>query len=202
VERGSSIVNEQKSRSFVAAIIWPIRGPHYFIVITSWGLKNLLTYGGFYAIIYQSHITTTSCQEVCRHSRASGLHRHFHSCPHLFTYGAQILVLADTALFVGIAEAEDNTPRIFAIYQNYPNPFNLTTLIKYQLPTNSKLSLKVYNVAGQEVCTLVDERQKPGYYTVQWNGRDNNNRTVASGIYFYRLEAGNFNDTKKLILLR
>jgi len=117
-------------------------------------------------------------------------------------YGAQILVLADTALFIGIAEAEDNTPRVFAIYQNYPNPFNLMTLIKYQLPTESKLSLKVYNVAGQKVCTLVDERQKPGYYTIQWNGRDNNNRTVASGIYFYRLEAGNFNDTKKLILLR
>ncbi|MDO9575274.1 MAG: T9SS type A sorting domain-containing protein, partial [bacterium] len=91
---------------------------------------------------------------------------------------------------------------VFLLYQNYPNPAQARTCIKYGLPKVSKVSLKVYNVAGQEVCTLVDERQKAGYYTLQWDGRDNTNRTVACGVYFYRFEADDFKDTKKLILLR
>ena len=123
-------------------------------------------------------------------------------------YDAQILVLADTALFVGIAKAEDNIPKIYAICQNYPNPFNLTTVIKYQLPTKSELSLKIYNIVGQEVKTLVNEVQNPGTYSVCWDGKNDKGLNVASGIYFYRIairsagKADKFVKSKKMILVR
>jgi len=85
----------------------------------------------------------------------------------------------------------------FVLEQNYPDPFNPTTVIRYQLPVTSHVTLKVYNVLGQEVATLVNEEMKPGSYEVTWDASG-----VASGIYFYRLQAGSFAETRKLVLLR
>jgi subtilisin family serine protease len=93
-------------------------------------------------------------------------------------------------------------PEVFALSQNYPNPFNPTTHIKYQLPKDVSVSLEIYNVMGQQVVKLVDDRQKAGYYEVKWAGRDTNGRELASGVYFYRLEAGEFVKTRKMVLLR
>ena len=87
-------------------------------------------------------------------------------------------------------------PEQFGLEQNYPNPFNPSTTISYQLPKVSSVSLSVFNTLGQQVATLVDEKKEPGYYTVRWNA------TVPSGIYFYRLHAGEFVETKKMIHLR
>jgi hypothetical protein len=85
----------------------------------------------------------------------------------------------------------------FALRQNYPNPFNPTTVISYQLPVNSYVTLKVYDLLGSEVATLVNERKDAGQYSVQWNAS-----AMPSGIYFYRIHAGDFVETKKLLLLK
>jgi hypothetical protein len=92
---------------------------------------------------------------------------------------------------------EPGLPVEFALTQNYPNPFNPMTNIGYTIPTQSFVTLKVYNVLGQEVATLVNELQKPAKYVATFDAK-----RFASGVYFYRLQAGNFVDTKKFVLLK
>ena len=91
---------------------------------------------------------------------------------------------------------QSTIPEAYTLMQNYPNPFNPTTTIRYDLPKSANVSLKIYNILGQLVATLVDERKEAGHYQVRWNAN------VASGIYFYRLHAEEFVQTKKMILLR
>jgi hypothetical protein len=81
--------------------------------------------------------------------------------------------------------------------QNYPNPFNPTTVIKYQIPKQSFVTIKIYDVLGSEVATLVNEEKPIGNFELMWNAEN-----LASGIYFYRLQAGDFIETKKMILLK
>ena len=88
-------------------------------------------------------------------------------------------------------------PKIFLLSQNYPNPFNSITNIQYQLPASSEVLLTIYNIRGQEVLRLVESDQPAGYHQITWNAAN-----VASGMYFYRLRAGNFVQTRKMILLR
>jgi flagellar hook assembly protein FlgD len=88
------------------------------------------------------------------------------------------------------------------LFQNIPNPFTKFTTISYQIPFESKVSLKIYDVAGKLVRTIVEKREKPGYYTVVWDGKDDRNKKVGSGVYFYKLKAGKEKVcTKKLILM-
>jgi hypothetical protein len=99
--------------------------------------------------------------------------------------------------------AVNNTPALVDdLAQNYPNPFNPSTRIKYSLARNSQVSLSIYNVAGQLVKTLVNETRTAGPHAVTWNGRDDRGAPVASGVYFYRLVAGDFTMTRKLTLLK
>ena len=93
-------------------------------------------------------------------------------------------------------------PDRFALSQNYPNPFNPRTHICYQLPRAGQVTLTVYNVMGQAVCCLVDGSQAAGEHEVTWDGLDDAGRAVASGIYFYQLTAGQFVETKKMLLLK
>ncbi len=94
----------------------------------------------------------------------------------------------------------------FSLSQNYPNPFNSTTHIRYYLPAVSSqfsaVSLKIYNILGQEVRTLVDGEQAAGGYRILWDGKDTFGKEVSSGIYLYQLDAGGYKFTKKLVLLR
>jgi endoglucanase len=97
---------------------------------------------------------------------------------------------------------ERTAPTQFELFDNYPNPFNPTTLISYQLPENSKVTLKVYDVLGREVSTLVNEKQSTGLYKVKFDGAN-----LASGVYFYRVNVSgsdgrNFSSTNKMILLK
>ena len=93
-------------------------------------------------------------------------------------------------------------PEVLALGQNYPNPFNANTEIRYQIPNARFISLKIYNILGQEVRILVNENKEPGYYVAIWDGDDRFGRAVASGVYFYRMETGDFVKIKKMILLR
>jgi hypothetical protein len=88
------------------------------------------------------------------------------------------------------------------LYTNYPNPFNPVTTINYDLPAASQVRLDVYNVAGQLVTTLVDEWKEAGRHQCIWNSKDADGRTVASGMYFYRLKAGDFVSSRKMVLLK
>jgi hypothetical protein len=93
-------------------------------------------------------------------------------------------------------------PTDFNLSQNVPNPFNPSTDISFALPSDSKVSLTIYNVLGQQVKTLVDEHMRAGYQTISWDGTDNTGRTVASGVYFYKLRANDFSATKKMLMLK
>jgi hypothetical protein len=97
---------------------------------------------------------------------------------------------------------ESRLPTEFSLEQSYPNPFNPTVSIKYALPQNAQVHLVIYNIFGRVVRTLLDEAKEAGYYTVTWDGRDDAGLQVASGIYFYRITAAHFAETKRMILLR
>ncbi|MFQ5865574.1 MAG: FlgD immunoglobulin-like domain containing protein, partial [bacterium] len=109
----------------------------------------------------------------------------------------------------GVVIAVVGLPQTFALHQNFPNPFNPSTEIQYELPSRvgestgkMNTTLKIYNLLGQEVRTLLDEQQAPGYYRAIWNGRDNLGQRVTSGVYIYRLQAGDFVDVKKMVLVQ
>jgi hypothetical protein len=106
---------------------------------------------------------------------------------------------------VALSQAvNDNSlmPTEFALMQNAPNPFNPTTQISYDLPQATNVRLTVFNVLGQNVKTLVNDFQEAGTRSVIWNGTDNSGSSVASGLYFYRIEADNFQATKKMMMLK
>jgi len=93
-------------------------------------------------------------------------------------------------------------PKEFSLSQNYPNPFNPVCNIEYYLPKGSHVTLTIYNILGQKVRVLVDEFQGAGDKSVRWDGKDNLSREVTSGIYFYRIEAGDFAQAKKMVLIK
>ncbi|MDH3892510.1 MAG: T9SS type A sorting domain-containing protein [candidate division Zixibacteria bacterium] len=98
---------------------------------------------------------------------------------------------------------DDNSlPTTFSLGQNYPNPFNPSSSIAFDLPIVTHVRLTVYNVLGQEVTTLVDEKLGQGSYEAEWNGRSSSGNHVSSGIYFYRLHTEQFTQTKKMVLLK
>jgi len=103
---------------------------------------------------------------------------------------------------VEVVAAAKTIPEKFALYQNYPNPFNLETQISFDLPVNSKTSLKIYNISGQLVRTLLDKDMEAGQHRVLWDGKNQEGEEVASGIYFYRIAAGSYTKTAKMSLLK
>jgi hypothetical protein len=97
-----------------------------------------------------------------------------------------------------------NEPHSIFLKQNYPNPFNESTVIEYQVSTTSptRAVIKIYNILGAEVITLLDELKSSGFYQVTWNGQDKYRTAVASGVYLCQLQVGNFRQTQKLLLVR
>jgi flagellar hook assembly protein FlgD len=90
----------------------------------------------------------------------------------------------------------------FHIEQNYPNPFNPTTTIRFGLPEPSDVRLDVYNMTGQHVVTLVSRRLNAGLHSITWDGKDETGKTVASGVYLYRLVTEKFIDAKRMVLVK
>ncbi len=93
-------------------------------------------------------------------------------------------------------------PSSFSLSQNYPNPFNPVTNFQFTVPKSSHVKIELFNIVGQKVATLVDEEMKPGVYMVDWNGKDENGKSVSSGIYFYRMQAGDFSAMKKMVMIK
>ncbi|NIV91836.1 S8 family serine peptidase [candidate division KSB1 bacterium] len=122
------------------------------------------------------------------------------------TFGAgKIDALAAVNLVTSVADEQQNTPNTYRLAQNYPNPFNPTTLITYTLPPdhgNENVTLEIFNTLGQKIRTLVNATQTTGNYQIEWNGKSDRGKQVASGPYVYRLQAGQFVQMKKMLLLR
>jgi photosystem II stability/assembly factor-like uncharacterized protein len=111
--------------------------------------------------------------------------------------GMPVSVFRSVDPITSVKSSEENIPKEFSLAQNYPNPFNPTTTIKYSVPKSSLVVLKIYDVLGNEIATLVNEEKERGVYTVNFDASQ-----LASGIYLYRLQAGSFIETKKMILLK
>ena len=103
-----------------------------------------------------------------------------------------------------VSEEEEgsNLSKDYKLYQNYPNPFNPESIFEYAVPIDCYVKLSIYNILGQRVRVLVDEYQNSGLKSVNWDGKDNQGREVAGGVYFYSIKAGDFEQTKKMILLK
>jgi hypothetical protein len=112
------------------------------------------------------------------------------------------VVLANGGYVTTIQNKYTATPTDFILEQNYPNPFNPTTTIAYQLNNGTDVLLAIYNLAGQQIRTLVNERQSAGTWKVVWDGKDLHGNMVASGIYLYRLNIENNIQTRKMILIK
>jgi hypothetical protein len=98
---------------------------------------------------------------------------------------------------VGVNPLSNTVPTTYSLSQNYPNPFNPVTRINFAIPKQGLVSLKIYDVLGREIMTLVNEVKTPGVYSVDFNGSE-----LSSGVYFYRMESNGFSDVKKLMLVK
>jgi hypothetical protein len=101
-----------------------------------------------------------------------------------------------------IISGNDLTLETFALHANYPNPFNPTTTISYDLPQRSRVTLDIYNILGERIKTLVNQSQDAGNKIAMWDGTDNLGRQVSAGVYLYQIQAGEFTQTRKMLLLK
>ena len=120
----------------------------------------------------------------------------------------QFLVKFDDVLLTGrvpihVDDKEDSViPKTTVLKGNYPNPFNPITKIEFDVAKEGQLKIDVYNIRGQRVRSLVDDFYASGKYQVEWNGKDDNERDVASGVYFYRMQVGDFSSTRRMVLMK
>jgi hypothetical protein len=123
------------------------------------------------------------------------------------TFDGQAIIGTDVIETVGCdfekeATAEAPIPEEYALFQSYPNPFNLETTIRFALPQADHVVVKIYNTLGEEIRTLVEAEYDAGYHHVSWDGHNETGNPVASGVYFYKLEASAFSQLRQMILLR
>ncbi len=122
-----------------------------------------------------------------------------------YSFGTYKIELRDSADFAGFVGVQDNTPLtplVFRLEPNYPNPFNAATRLSYTLPQTMPIKLVIYNLAGQQVRTLVEATQTAGLHSAIWDGRDALGLPVSSGVYFYRLQARDYLQSYKMVLLK
>ena len=118
-----------------------------------------------------------------------------------FVLRADAIILLETLTGVEYTVLP-NVPNSYSLSQNYPNPFNPTTKIQFGLPLAENVQLTIYDILGREIRTLVNERYEAGSYSVQWDGKNNAGKYIASGMYLYRIHAGNFVSTKKMMMMK
>jgi hypothetical protein len=107
-----------------------------------------------------------------------------------------------TMTLLGLQDGFSSLPVEFSLKQNYPNPFNPVTNIDFNIPVKSDISLEIYNVLGHRINTLVNKQVSAGSHRISWNGKDFLGRTVSAGVYFYKLDAGNFTSTRKMMMVK
>jgi hypothetical protein len=107
------------------------------------------------------------------------------------------IILKEVTTTIGISKIDSDVPTRFSLKQNYPNPFNPATNIKFDLPKTSFVSIKIYDVSGREVETIVNEKLQAGKYETRWNGS-----SYSSGVYFYKLMTEGFTETKRMLMIK
>ncbi|MFH2049165.1 MAG: T9SS type A sorting domain-containing protein, partial [bacterium] len=122
--------------------------------------------------------------------------------PKLFGQLKDTIYIYNLDIPTGIYTEDDIIPMNYQLFQNYPNPFNLSTKIEYTLPKKSHVKLKIFNILGQEIATLLDAEQSSRLQSVIWNGRDKNGREVSSGVYLYQIVTDEFSNSKKMLLIK
>ncbi len=120
----------------------------------------------------------------------------------LSNYGEPLFVLYNPSNELNINESMQNIVTEYNIHQNYPNPFNPVTTLQYNLPVNGLVSIIIYNILGKEVKTLVNTTQDAGFKSIIWNATNNYGKPVSAGVYLYQIQAGEFVQTKKMVLLK
>ena len=140
---------------------------------------------------YPLTVTWHEEKNLLRASLLSGEHQY------TLENGKSILIPSSGEQFTLSVSSERTLPTTFALYQNYPNPFNPTTEFSFDLPVTSNVILKLYDVLGREIATLLNEKRQAGTYRIQWDAG-----STPSGIYFYTLRADSYRDTKKMLLLK
>ena len=103
---------------------------------------------------------------------------------------------------VGVDNRSEIYPQRFALEQNFPNPFNPSTTIRYELPEDGLVNVTIYDMMGRQVSTLVSSQQAAGYKSIQWNATNDFGKPVSAGVYLYKIQAGEFVQTKKMVLLK
>ncbi|MBT4635234.1 MAG: T9SS type A sorting domain-containing protein, partial [Candidatus Marinimicrobia bacterium] len=93
-------------------------------------------------------------------------------------------------------------PEVYALRQNYPNPFNPVTTLRYDLPEEALVNITIYDMMGRVVKTMVNSQQNAGYKSIQWNATTDEGKPVSAGLYLYTIQAGEFRQTKKMVLLK
>jgi len=139
--------------------------------------------------------------------RSMGVHEHWNNAAEKkyarnlgLDEGIELLYLGDS-ISVNVEFSAEN-PYGFILANNYPNPFNPVTTIMYRIKSPTKVNLKVYNSTGKEVRTLINDHKNTGIYKIEWNGKNNKGEILPSGVYFYRIVAGDLSETKKMILMK
>jgi hypothetical protein len=109
---------------------------------------------------------------------------------------------SDTVSTSILALDSDVIPQVFALHQNYPNPFNPITTLRYDLPENSYVNVTIYDMLGREIRTLIKTTQDAGFKSVRWDATNNQGKPVSAGVYLYQIQAGEFVQTRKMVLLK
>jgi hypothetical protein len=172
--------------------------PSVLTALSNLGLSNTVTdllELANRALAGQANLGGASLGDI--NNAVDAINRGFDKCRFVVYCGAQLFAPKEA---LG-TEAEKALPSEFGS-QSYPNPFNASATIAYALPTDGKVTIKVYNILGQKVVTLVDEQKPAGYHSVVWNGKDYQGNSVATGVYFYRVEFGKQTLVKKMALIK
>jgi hypothetical protein len=103
---------------------------------------------------------------------------------------------------VGVDNRNETFPQGFALEQNFPNPFNPSTTIRYELPEDGLVNITIYDITGRHISKLVSSRQTAGYRSIQWDATNNAGKPMSAGLYLYTIQAGEFRQTKKMVLLK
>jgi hypothetical protein len=107
-----------------------------------------------------------------------------------------------TNAHISVHKIEMELPTKYELYQNYPNPFNPTTNIRFQIPKNSFVTLRIYDILGKEITTLIKEKLNAGGYEIQFSINQYTNYQFTSGVYFYTLETNEFSETRKMLMIK